>query len=143
MKVIQPSRRKIHFAIALVASCLFAASAFAVTPPAKSKPVAKPVAPAPTTQKVTYPELQNHIGADVIIHTTMGTLRSGKLSKFTNSAIVVHMPNSSGGYDLEITFNTVKDAAIVIPPPAAPVLATPPPTAAPAPTDAKDRAKKN
>jgi hypothetical protein len=128
--------------IVLAALCLSAVGAIAATPPAKSKPAPKPVAlPVPKTQPVPYAELQNYVGEDVMVHTTMGTLRTGKLSKFTNSAIVLHVPNSSSGFDLEVTFNTFKDAVVIIPPPPAPP--APPPAATPAPTDAKDRAKKN
>ncbi len=100
---------------ALLASIVFGcavATSFAAAP--ASAPAAKPhAAPSVTLQEVAYADLGKYIGKAVTVGTTLGTLRSGTLMKFTNTAIGLKLDS---GAELTIPADTIQKAGVPVSP---------------------------
>ena len=115
--------------IALLLSVSFAASA---TPPAATKPAAaakpaasKPAAPEPKTETrvvepVSYEQLKDKVGREVVVITTLGTHRRGILQKISSAAIMLKLDAKAGGIELDIPRDTVRSVELISVPVALP-----------------------
>jgi hypothetical protein len=79
-------------------------------PAAAAKPHA---ASTVTLQEVPYVDLGKYIGKAVTVRTTLGTVRSGTLLKFTNTAIDLKLDS---GAELTIPADTIQRAGVPVPP---------------------------
>ena len=107
----------------------FCCSGFAADPPADgnaSPPVAKaPAAKAAPAkqekrepeQEVTYDDLDKYMGQRVIVHSKLGTTRSGKLVKHTMSEIAIIQDGSE--YQFSFARDSIRSLGVPLPPPEA------------------------
>lgn len=80
-------------------------------------PKAKPQTtrqPAEPQQKVEYADLGGYIGKHITVHTTLGTVRSGTLKKFSNTSIDL---KTETGVDLTLPSDTIRSVSVALPPP--------------------------
>jgi hypothetical protein len=120
--------------------------------PATQKP-AGTAAPAdeakpsqPIGKLVEYTELEQHVGSDIVVETTLGTVRRGKLVKYTNPGLTIQLGPEHGSVELSVPRETVRNVSLMWPP--AEPTATPAAVeqTAPAPANAQSgagSAKKN
>ena len=96
-----------------------AAPAQAATKPAAAQPAAtQPTtklhpAAAPAQREITYDDLSNQLGKRVIVHTKLGTVRSGTLVKVSRSLIDVKLDN---GAELSIPADGIRSLSIPVGP---------------------------
>lgn len=79
--------------------------------PAKKATSAKPA--GPIGHVVDYTELENHVGAEVVIETTLGTVRRGTLVKYTNPGLTLQLGPEHGSIDLSVPRETVRSASVM------------------------------
>ncbi len=96
-------------ALSCSAPCTLAAG------PAKAEKASKSAA-ASNQREVSYQELEKHVGARIVVHTTNGTVRSGTLLKYTNVAIAVQLGPEAGAIELSMPRNTVRTAWVTVAP---------------------------
>ena len=94
-------------------------------PAAAKKAAAAEAPPQPTGQLVEYAELEHKVGSEIIVETTLHTVRRGTLIKYTNPAITVQLGADSGSMELTIPRETVRNVSIVLAPAEAPAAAVP------------------
>jgi sRNA-binding protein len=84
--------------------------------PTAAQPVTKPhpAAAAPTQREITYDDLSNQIGKRVIVHTKLGTVRSGILTKVSKSSIDVTLDS---GAELSIPADGIRSLSVPVSPP--------------------------
>jgi hypothetical protein len=109
-------------AAALISTSVLAGAANA-THATKKKPAvvekAKPTEAAKSTDEVVaYKDLEQRIGAELAIETTLNTVRRGTLIKYTNPGLTIRLGPESGSIDLEVPAETVRRVTIVTPAPA-------------------------
>ena len=105
---------------ALSLSCADAALARKPAPAAsKPAPAAEQAPSQPTGKLVDYAELEHKVGSEVIVETTLHTVRRGTLIKYTNPAITVQLGADSGSMELTIPRETVRNVSVVLTPAAA------------------------
>ena len=75
-------------------------------------------APAAAGTLVEYPALEHQVGAEVVVETTLGTVRRGTLVKYTNPTLTLQLAPSAGGFELSIPRETVRSLRVVQPAPA-------------------------
>jgi hypothetical protein len=107
-------------------------------PAAKATEAAAPAEAAKPSQPigklVEYTELEQHVGSDIVVETTLGTVRRGKLLKYTNPGLTIQLGPEHGSVEFSVPRETVRNVSLVLPPaePAAPPAdATPATTPAP------------
>jgi hypothetical protein len=110
----------------------------------KTAATEKPAEPSqPTGKLVEYTELEQHVGSDIIVETTLGTVRRGKLIKYTNPGLTIELSPEHGSIELSVPRETVRNVSLVLPPPVPATPATPA-TTTPAQTQpGSSSAKKN
>ena len=101
--------------------------------------------PQPIGKVVEYSELEQHVGSDIVVETTLGTVRRGKLLKYTNPGLTIQLGPEHGSVEFSVPRETVRNVSLVLPS-AEP--AAPPADATPAPAPVKmqpgaSSAKKN
>jgi len=113
--------------IGLLLGLSFAVSAAPpATKAAAAKPAAsKPAAPEPKTETrvvepVSYDQLKDKVGREVVVITTLGTHRRGTLMKISNSAVIVKLDPKAGGIELDIPRDTVRSVELISVPVAVP-----------------------
>ena len=74
-------------------------------------------------------ELEQRVGSDLVVETTLGTVRRGKLLKYTNPGITIQLGPEHGSVELSMPRETISNVSVVLPPAEE---ATPPAAAAPA-----------
>jgi hypothetical protein len=76
---------------------------------------AKPHAAAQLAQReITYADLEKRVGKRIIVRTTLGTTRSGVLTKYTSTLVDMKL---DGGADLTIPANTIRSLNVPVLPP--------------------------
>jgi hypothetical protein len=120
------------FALALVAAPVDARRPHA-SAPSSDKDAAKS---QPLARLVEYPELEQRVGSEIIVESTLGTVRRGKLVKYTNFGLTIEL-DSQPGLEYSVPRETVRNVSLVLEPAAGAA-----PDAPPAKTDAGS-AKKN
>jgi hypothetical protein len=96
----------------------------AATATAKT-PSGKPAAPEPKTEMrvvepVSYDQLKDKVGREVVVITTLGTHRRGTLLKISNAAVIVKLDPKAGGIELDIPRDTVRSVELISVPVAVP-----------------------
>jgi hypothetical protein len=104
--------------------------AAAQKPAETAAPAVEAKASQPTGKLVEYTELEQHVGSDLVVETTLGTVRRGKLIKYTNPGITIQLGPEHGSVELSVPRETISNVSVVLPPAEE---ATPPAAAAPAP----------
>jgi hypothetical protein len=94
-----------------LAALAFAAAAHAAPAAAAKKAAAAPAAPA--GEAIEYAALEQRIGDEVIVETTMNTVRRGTLVKYTNPTLTLRVGAAAGGYDLSIPHETVRSLRVI------------------------------
>jgi hypothetical protein len=130
-------QRTLTLAVASLFALAAADSAFARKHRhAAAQEPAQTVAPAaeakvsqPTGKLVEYTELEQRVGSDLVVETTLGTVRRGKLLKYTNPGITIQLGPEHGSVELSMPRETISNVSVVLPPAEE---ATPPAAAAPA-----------
>ena len=126
---------------ALSLCCVDAAFARKHAPAAeKAAPAAEQAPAQPTGKLVDYAELEHKIGSEIIVETTLHTVRRGTLLKYTNPAITVQLGPDNGSMELTIPRETVRNVSVVLAPAQAPAAEQPAPQAQ---TTGTGSAKKN
>ncbi|MEO5624817.1 MAG: hypothetical protein ABIQ70_02270 [Dokdonella sp.] len=129
-----------QFASTLILATLMSASAAAVAAKPKQVPLKTTVtsgaapaeAPKLTEQPIAYKELESHIGAELVIETTLNTVRRGTLVRYTNPGLTIQLGAEAGSIELEVPAETIRRVSIVA---SVPPISTPP--------QEKSSAKKN
>ncbi|MBN8480884.1 MAG: hypothetical protein J0L88_04755 [Xanthomonadales bacterium] len=102
------------------ASILALVSAFAVVPAAAAEPARSVKTPKGATsgqqRTVDYTDLEKHVGAQISVHTTNDTVRSGTLLKYTNVALTMRLGPEAGSIDLSVPRGTVRSVTVTIAP---------------------------
>jgi hypothetical protein len=117
--------------ILLLALVVIAGGAFAAQPapttatPAKAAPK-KAEPPKPVEREVSYADLGGYLNKRIIVHSNLGTVRSGTLTHYTQAQIDIALDGN--GAQLSFTRDTIKSVTVPI---------------APEETQASDSAKKN
>ena len=106
--------------LAAIAALAVAASgaAFAAKPAASKHAASKQAAaPAqPTGQLVEYTELEHKVGSEIIVETTLHTVRRGTLVKYTNPGLTLQLGPENGSVELSIPRETVRNVSVVLAP---------------------------
>ncbi len=99
---------------------LTALAAVAVAPAAAVEPAKAAKAPKGATagqhRPVEYADLEKHVGAQISVHTTNNTLRSGTLLKYTNVALTMRLGPEAGSIDLSVPRGNVRSVTVTIAP---------------------------
>jgi len=121
--------------------------AAAQKPAETAVPAVEAKASQPTGKLVEYTELEQRVGSDLVIETTLGTVRRGKLLKYTNPGITIQLGPEHGSVELSVPRETISNVSVVLPPAEAPAVEpAPAPAATHAPTKTQPgagSAKKN
>ncbi|MEO7062578.1 MAG: hypothetical protein ABI082_02240 [Dokdonella sp.] len=117
-------------AIVLLSACAFANARTAAPAKAKAAEVAAPVG-----TPAAYDALEHHVGDELVIETTLNTVRRGKLVKYTNPGLTIELGPEHGSIELSVPRETIRSIRVL-------------PTAAPAAVGAQrsqgsDSAQKN
>jgi len=100
------------FALAAAASvlaCSFAGGAHAAAPKkAKAAEVAQPAG-----EPVEYEALEGRIGAQVVIETTLNTVRRGTLVRYTNPTLTLQLGPEAGSIELSVPHETVRSIRVI------------------------------
>jgi hypothetical protein len=103
----------------LVVTALLAGSipaVFAAEPAKSGNSKAAAKARPVSLRAVEYPELENHVGAKLVIHTTNSTTRSGVLKRYTGVNITIQLGAENGAIELVVPRNTIREALLEIAP---------------------------
>jgi hypothetical protein len=104
---------KIAVLLASIAlACTLSASlddAAAASPAAKAR-----VAAEPLQREITYADLETQVGKRIIVHTMLGTVRSGVLVKYSKTEIDMKLDE---GTDLTVPAYSIRSLSIPVPPP--------------------------
>ncbi len=108
-----PQRRKMKPAVLLsilaaVLALTATSSGFAAPPAGAAKPRATA---EPPQREITYADLETQVGKRIIVHTTLGTVRSGILIKYTKSQFEIRLDE---GTDLPIPASTIRSLGIPV-----------------------------
>jgi hypothetical protein len=104
-------------ALLAIAACMTATTANAAG--SKSHAAAKTKAePAkPIGETVEYPALENRVGQEIVIDTTLKTTRRGKLIKYTQPALTLQIGTETHPIELTVPRETIKTIMVVAPTP--------------------------
>lgn len=132
IKHLYPKMLMAVVALALACSCALATAKTAHPAKAKVADVAAPPVGAPAA----YDALEHHVGDELVIETTLNTVRRGKLVKYTNPTLTLQLGPEHGSIELSVPRETVRSIRVL------------PATAAPSdanaqPKQGSDSAEKN
>ena len=100
--------------------CLVAAPSLHAAPAKTTSAPSKKAAPEPAKpvgEVVQYEALEQNVGKDIVIETTLKTTRRGTLMKYTQPALTLKVTPEAGGFELTVPRETIKTIT-VLPPPA-------------------------
>ncbi len=108
-----PRRKAMKPAVLLslfVSACALTAtsSGFAAPPVGAAKPHATA---EPQQREITYADLETQVGKRIIVHTTLGTVRSGVLIKYTKTEFEIRLDE---GMELTIPAGTIRSLSIPV-----------------------------
>jgi len=96
-------------------------------------PAAEAKPSQPIGKLVEYTELEQRVGSDLVVETTLGTVRRGKLVKYTNPGLTIQLGPEHGSVELSVPRETIRNVSVVLPPAEMPAgEAMPAPAATPA-----------
>jgi hypothetical protein len=90
--------------------------AAAAKPAATAAPAEAAKPTQPIGKLVEYTELEQHVGEEIIVETTLSTVRRGKLTKYTNPGLTIQLGPEHGSVDLSVPRETVRNVSLVIEP---------------------------
>ena len=96
-----------------------AIAAHAVSTSAAKARTAAASAP-PGSAIVAYESLEQQVGAEIAIETTLNTIRRGTLVKYTNPTLTLQLGPEHGSIDLSVPRETIRSIRLLSPAPAAP-----------------------
>ncbi|WP_257388942.1 hypothetical protein, partial [Tahibacter caeni] len=67
----------------------------------------------PAVAVVSYEQLGAHLGEDVVVRTTLGSRRAGKLVRYSRAALRLQLAPHDGGVEFDIPSSSVRDAEVV------------------------------
>lgn len=67
-------------------------------------------------QPVAYESLENRIGADIVVHTTLKTVRRGTLVKYSNVSLTLRVGHGDGAIELRVPRETIRETLLVLAP---------------------------
>lgn len=103
------SRHPFRTVAVLAALALLPAAALA-----NAAPAAKPAQAAePAGQVVAYAALEHHVGAEILIETTLNTVRRGVLVKYTNPTLTLQLGPEHGSIELSVPQETVRSVRVL------------------------------
>ena len=79
------------------------------------KEAVKEAAPQPVGETVTYESLEQRVGAELAIETTLITVRRGTLVKYTIPALPLRLGPEHGSIDLTVPHETVRNIRVLVP----------------------------
>lgn len=121
------SRAKLAIApMALLVALLGGASLALAAPPAATKEAkpaatkeaakdAKPV--ASNGRPIGYEELEQQVGAEIAVLTTLNTVRRGILIKYTNPTLTLKLGPQMGSIDFSVPRETIRGITLITPAP--------------------------
>jgi hypothetical protein len=104
------------FASAILGCSLLASAGDVTAAPAAAK---TRVAAEPAQREIAYADLETQVGKRITVHTRLGTVRSGLLTKFTRAEIDMKLDE---GTELTIPANSIRSLSV---PASSPVPSTP------------------
>lgn len=66
----------------------------------------------PVMAVVSYEQLGAHLGEDVVVRTTLGSRRAGKLVRYTRAALRLQLAPHDGGVEFDIPSSSVRDIEV-------------------------------
>jgi hypothetical protein len=111
----QPRRNKMKIAV-LSTSVIFLlafSTGFVDAAPPKSTPAAHAAAQPPQLD-VAYVDLGKYLGKRINVRSTLDTIRSGILTKYSATSINIKL---DGGAELTMPAETIRSASVPVPPP--------------------------
>lgn len=115
MTTYRPTGLVIATAFALLTACAFASAA-----PAEVAGKVRSAAPVqPAGQTVEYATLAQHVGDEIVVETTLNTVRRGTLVKYTNPTLTLQLGPEHGSIELSVPHETVRSVRVLKAAPAA------------------------
>ena len=100
--------------LALVLAFALIPAAQAATP--KAAPAKKSAEPAkPVGEAVEYESLESRVGQQIVIETTLKTVRRGTLIKYTQPVLTMQLGPESGSIELSVPRETIKTITVLAP----------------------------
>jgi hypothetical protein len=103
-----------NIAWVLAAALVFGTATAAAAPPAQKKE-ATPA--ASSARQVNYEELEQQVGAEIAVETTLNTVRRGTLIKYTNPTLTLKLGPQTGSIDFSVPRDTVRSITLITPAP--------------------------
>ncbi len=95
------------------AAVLAAAAPLAVAAPAAGKAAKAAEAQKPAGTPIEYTELEQRIGDQVIVETTLNTVRRGTLVKYTNPTLTLELGPENGNITLSVPRETIRSLRVI------------------------------
>jgi hypothetical protein len=109
-----PLRNSMKNTFLIAAFLVFCSTSVGALAAAAIQPAAKAHAAAePAQHEISYTDLEKQIGKTVVVHTKLGTVRTGVLTKYKSTMIDIQL---EGGADLTITESAIKSVSISVTP---------------------------
>src|SRR5690242_15369463 len=77
------------------------------------KKKAAPEPAKPVGEVVQYEALEQNVGKDIVIETTLKTTRRGTLMKYTQPALTLKLTPDAGGFELTVPRETIKTITVL------------------------------
>ena len=91
----------------------FAIAAAPVTHAAQPKKSTQPA--KPVGEVVEYETLESRVGQEVVIETTLKTVRRGTLTKYTQPGLTLQLGPADGSIELSVPRETIKTITVLAP----------------------------
>ena len=109
-----PVRARLMALLALVLAFALIPATRAATP--KAAPAKKSAEPAkPVGEAVEYESLESRVGQQIVIETTLKTVRRGTLIKYTQPVLTMQLGPESGSIELSVPRETIKTITVLAP----------------------------
>jgi hypothetical protein len=102
-------------ALAMSMGFALAPSLHAASPKTTAAPKKKaaPEPAKPVGEVVQYEALEQNVGKDIVIETTLKTTRRGTLMKYTQPALTLKLTPEAGGFELTVPRETIKTITVL------------------------------
>ena len=89
--------------------------AFAVIPATQAAQSKKAVEAKPVGEVVQYESLESRVGQQLVIETTLKTVRRGTLIKYTQPGLTMQLGPEAGSIELSVPRETIKTITVLAP----------------------------